>query len=258
MSDRDRKRTRVLLLGGTSEARHLTSILYGDDRFDVVLSLAGRTAQPDLLEGLPVRIGGFGGAMGLAGFIADEGFGVVVDATHPFAARISANAVEAARHANIALIALERAAWVPQPGDAWQCFASVEDAVAALPKAPQRIFSGLGRLSLAALAAAPQHHYVIRVIDPVLEDLPFPNATVICARGPFKTEDDLILLRSHNVACVLSKNSGGSAAYSKIAAARVLAIPVFMIGRPELAARRAVSSIDEVMSVLSAHHISSP
>lgn len=249
---------RVLLLGGTSEARQLTERLLGDPHYDVVLSLAGRTAQPDLLEGLPVRIGGFGGVAGLAAHIARERFDYVIDATHPFAAQISANAVSACVEVNVPLLALERPAWAQERGDTWMCFDTVEEAVAALPKTPQRIFSGLGRLSLSALAAAPQHHYVIRVIDPIQEPLPFPNATVICARGPFKREDDLALLRAHNIECVLSKNSGGDAAYAKIAAARDLGIPVFMIERPMIPRRRTVASVVQAMTELDTHYASSP
>ena len=248
-------RTRVLMLGGTSEAGALASRFAAGDRFDVTLSLAGRTANP-LAAPVPSRIGGFGGVDGLAAYLVDQGIGIVLDATHPFAAQISANAVAACRQSGVPLIALERPAWNEQSGDTWQHYASVEEAIAALPSTPMRVFSGLGRLSLDALRAAPKHHWVIRVIDPIAGPLFLPNASVITARGPFKTGDDVALFRQHAIEAVLAKNAGGDAAYSKIAAARELGLPVYLIDRPAIPPRDVVRCLDEAWDRLCAHHVS--
>ncbi|MGQ0671495.1 MAG: cobalt-precorrin-6A reductase [Hyphomicrobium sp.] len=247
---------RVLLLGGTMEAGVIAARLDGDRRFDAVLSLAGRTATPKA-SALKARTGGFGGIDGLAAYLADNAIDVVIDATHPFATLISANALAACRKAGVTLIALERPPWQPIPGDHWRHFSSAEAAIASLPPEPCRVFSGLGRLSLDALSLAPQHHYVIRVVDPPADRLPIPIATVITARGPFATEDDVSLFREHGIDVVLSKNSGGTAAYSKIEAARRLGLPVLMIDRKDVPGRMAAATVGEVWQRLEEHHAGS-
>lgn len=244
---------RVLLLGGTREAAHLAERLASTLGITATLSLAGRTINP-AASPLPVRTGGFGGTEGLAEYLTREGITLVVDATHPFAAQISNNAIAAAANAGVSLLALERQEWNKVIGDDWQDHASVETAIAALPEAPQRIFSALGRSSLAALCAAPQHHYVIRVIDPVTPPPGVPHATIITARGPFRTEDDAALFRAHDIQCVLAKNSGGGAAYAKIEAARQLGLTVHMVRRPRIGARPIVATIDEAMVWIATHH----
>lgn len=246
---------RVLLLGGTTEASELARRFVNDDRFDATLSLAGRTSNP-LASPIAVRIGGFGGVDGLVAYLTAEGIDAVVDATHPFAAQISANAIAACRTAGVTLIALERQPWAKVPGDTWLHFARVEDAIAALPREPMRVFSGLGRLSLDALLEAPQHHWVIRVIDPIEQPLDLPHATIVTARGPFKLGDDIALFNAHGIEAVLAKNAGGTAAYSKIEAAHQLGLSVYMIDRPAIPDRPVVRSVDEAWAELSAHHAS--
>lgn len=244
---------RVLLLGGTTEASELARRFAGDERFEVTLSFAGRTANP---LALPVRTrsGGFGGIEGLASYIARESIELVVDATHPFAAQISMNAINACARTGTPLITLERMPWAQVPGDTWLHFADVTSAVAALPPEPLRVFSGLGRLSLEALRAAPQHHWVIRVIDPIAEPLGLSHATVVTARGPFKLGDDLALFNAHRIDAVLAKNSGGTAAYAKIEAANELGLPVYIIDRPMITERPVVRSVDEAWVQLVAHY----
>ena len=248
--------TRVLVLGGTSEARALCERLAADARFDAVLSLAGRTAAPKQVS-ISTRSGGFGGIDGLATYLRDQRIGVLLDATHPFAAQISANAVAASERTRVPLIALERREWKAEPGDCWQHYASVKDAIASLPAEPANVFSGLGRLSLDALSLAPQHHYVIRIIDPLIAPLPVPHATIITARGPFRTSDDIALFMDHGIEAVLAKNAGGTAAVSKIEAARALGLTVYMIARPHIPTRTTVATVDEAFSLLAAHHASS-
>ncbi len=250
---RAKQPVRILLLGGTGEANALARRIAGDGRFAPTLSLAGRTSNP-VTPDLPLRIGGFGGVQGLRDYIVEHQIGVVIDATHPFAAVISANAIAACKLAAVPLIALERPPWQPETGDLWHSFATVEEAIDALPKMPRRIFSGLGRLSLDALARAPQHHYIIRVIDRIAKPDALPHATIVAARGPFRADDDLLLFATLGIDIVLAKNSGGDAAYSKIAAARRRGIPVMMIARPHSPPRTMFATVDEVWADIEHHH----
>jgi precorrin-6A/cobalt-precorrin-6A reductase len=233
---------RILILGGTAEGRLLAEQLRAQD---IVLSLAGRTRAP-LLPDVPVRIGGFGGAHGLADYIQREAIGMIVDATHPYAARMSANAVEAAALSAIPLLQLRRLPWQAQEKDNWIDCADASEAVQALGHAPQRVFLALGRQELELFRHAPQHHYVVRSVDPV-EPL-FPHADYITARGPFSVEDDLSLFKQHRISGVVSKNSGGTATFSKILAARQLGLPVYLLARPILPDAIFVESIDGVIS----------
>jgi precorrin-6A/cobalt-precorrin-6A reductase len=253
MDATSQKPLKILLLGGTSEASLLAKRLAGVPDISATLSLAGRTrsAAPGPL---PVRVGGFGGADGLANYLKREGVDLVLDATHPFAAKISANAIAACSMTGVPLLAVERPSWEKASGDRWSEHDSIEEAIAALPDAPGDVFSALGRSAVSALRAKPQHRYVIRVVDPVEAPSELPHATVIAARGPFRTEDDVALFREHNIRCVLAKNSGGDAAYAKIEAARLLALPVYMVRRPVIAERHVVSTVDEAMSWITRHH----
>ena len=243
---------RVLLLGGTSEAARLAERLASAPAIAATLSLAGRTINP-AASPLPVRTGGFGGVSGLTEYLTRENIALVVDATHPFAAQISNNAIAATAATGVSLLAVERPEWGKAIDDNWDEHATIEAAIAALPEAPQRIFSALGWSSLGALCAAPQHHYVIRVVDPITPP-PGLHATIITARGPFRTEDDAALFRQHGTQCLLAKNSGGSAAYAKIEAARKLGLKVHMVRRPMIEARPTVNSVDEAMAWITKHH----
>lgn len=222
---------RILILGGTTEARRLAERLAGRDDLAVTLSLAGRTLAPVALP-VPVRVGGFGGAEGLAAHLRAEGIARLIDATHPFAARISRNAAVAAAAAGIPILALRRPAWVPVPGDRWTEIEAVADAVAALGEAPRRVFLALGRQELAPFEAAPQHVYLVRSVDPVEPPLAVPRATYVLGRGPFAEDDDRRLFEDHRIEAIVAKNSGGAATYGKIAAARSLGLPVILVRRP--------------------------
>lgn len=244
---------RILLLGGTSEATALAQRLAGENGVSATLSLAGRTANP-AASPLAVRVGGFGGVDGLTEYLTRENIDLIVDATHPFAARISNNAIVASAAAHIPLLAIERPPWTRTGADKWSEFDSIDAAIAALPNTPQDVFSGLGRQAIAALSAAPQHRYVIRVVDASASPASLPQATMIAARGPFRTEDDLELFQKHRISHVLAKNAGGSAAYSKIEAARMLGIKVFMVRRPAIAPRSTVASVEEALAWIKTHH----
>lgn len=240
---------RVLLLGGTTEASALAALLATDSRIEATLSLAGRTRNPAAAP-IATRVGGFGGASGLADYLKVHAIDVVLDATHPFAATISANAIAACGQTGCSLIALERPAWTRDAGDQWIDCATAADAVAALPDTPVIVFSGLGRLSLDELQKKPQHRYVIRVIDPPTLPLNLPNVALVEGRGPFRVDDDLALFRKHRIDIVLAKNAGGDAAISKIIAARRLGLKVMMIERPHIPPRATVATIEGALQAL--------
>ncbi|MCJ2071606.1 cobalt-precorrin-6A reductase [Methylobacterium sp. J-030] len=224
--------TRILILGGTGEASALVRALAGRDDLSVMLSLAGRTAAPKP-EPVPTRSGGFGGAEGLARYLRSDKIDRLIDATHPFAARISDNAAGAAALAGVPLLAIRRPAWSLAPGDRWTEVESMPAAVAALGSAPRRVFLTVGRQEAGAFAAAPQHAYWARTVEPLGDVLPVPHLTAIEARGPFDAEAEAALMQAAGIEIVVSKNSGGAATYGKIAAARALAIPVVMVRRPD-------------------------
>jgi precorrin-6A/cobalt-precorrin-6A reductase len=237
---------RVLILGGTTEARVLAGRLAGRAHLDVTLSLAGRTASP-APQPVPVRTGGFGGAAGLADYLLDEHVDALIDATHPYARVMSANAVDAARVSGVPFVAIRRPPWIAGAGDRWIAAHDAGDAVRALGPASRRVFVALGRNEIAPFGDAPQHHYLIRSVDPVEPPLPLPHATYVTARGPFNETGDSALMAAHAIDIVVAKNSGGTASYGKIAAARALGIPVVMLRRPPLRAAPAVETVAEAI-----------
>ncbi|MEF3045912.1 cobalt-precorrin-6A reductase [Pseudotabrizicola sp. L79] len=240
--------TRILLLGGTTEASRLARSLAAAE-MDAVFSYAGRTDAP-VAQPLPTRIGGFGGVDGLMRYLDTGGISHVVDATHPFAAQISQNAIAACTAMHIPLIALERPAWHPQTGDKWHSVPSIDAAVQALPDQPARVFLAIGKQNLTAFAAKPQHHYLLRLVDPPTAPLPLPQADVVLARGPFDVAGDTALMHQNQISHVVAKNAGGLGAAAKLTAARALGVPVILIDRPTLAARQVVHSEEDVMGWL--------
>lgn len=242
----------VLILGGTGEASALARACADAAITDVLLSLAGRTSAP-LAQPVPTRVGGFGGAEGLADFIRKAGVTALVDATHPFAAQISGNAHLAAARTGIPALALRRPEWAREKGDRWSEVKTAEAAVAALGQEPRRVFLTVGRLELAAFQAAPQHAYLVRTIEPVGDALTVPNLDVIRARGPFSAEDEAETMTRHGVEILVTKHSGGAATYGKIAAARRLGLEVVMVRRPPPSGMAATESLDEVLAFVAAH-----
>ncbi|MEE1655123.1 cobalt-precorrin-6A reductase [Microvirga sp. CF3062] len=223
---------RILILGGTTEASALATLLSGRSDFSPLLSMAGRTSDPRPLP-IPTRIGGFGGVDGLAGFMVREQIEAVIDATHPFAAVMSRNAAEACAQARVPLLALRRPPWTAQKGDRWIDVVSMAEAVRALGEEPRRVFLTVGRLELPPFAAAPQHTYLVRTIEPIGEALPVPNVIAIQDRAPFDEAAERALMEREGVDVVVTKNSGGAATYPKIAAARALGLSVIIVARPE-------------------------
>lgn len=194
--------------------------------------MAGRTSDPRPMP-ISTRIGGFGGVEGLARFLASERIEAVVDATHPFAAVMSRNAAEACRQAQVPLLALRRPPWVPQEGDRWTEVSSMIEAVAALGEESRCVFLTVGRLELPPFAAAPQHTYLVRTIEPIGDALPVPNVVAIQDRAPFDEAAEQALMERERIDVVVTKNSGGAATYPKMAAARALGLSVIVVARPE-------------------------
>jgi len=213
-----------------------------------VYSYAGRTEAP-MGQPIHMRVGGFGGLAGLCAYLQAEGITHVIDATHPFAAQMSSNAVAACAATGTPLIALERAPWMPGEGDRWTHVADIQAAVAALAGPPQRVFLAIGRQHIDAFAAQPQHRYLLRLVDEPTGPLPFP-AEVVLARGPFDVAGDTTLMRDHGTDVIVAKNAGGKGAVAKIAAARALGLPVVMIDRPVIPPRPVVQGVAAVMAWL--------
>lgn len=195
-------------------------------------SLAGRVRAPRLPEGA-VRVGGFGGAEGLRAWIADNDVAAVVDATHPFAAAISANAAAAARESGVPLVRLRRPNWPERPGDRWVRVPDLAAAAEATAALGERVFLTIGRQGVDAFAGLERQWFLIRAIDPPTGPLP-PRHEIILARGPFALEDESRLIAEYGIDVLVTKDSGGDQTGAKLAAARRAGIPVVVIDRPPL------------------------
>lgn len=244
----------VLILGGTGDARRLADLLHQRGDVGVVTSLAGRTREPALPAG-EVRSGGFGGADGLAAYLAELRPMAVVDATHPYAELISRNTRRVCAALGVPRLRLDRPAWVPKPGDKWH---HADGLVAALDQASglgRRLFLAVGRVPASLLDGYPDHWFLVRAIEPDGEG--GPNLRWVGARGPFRLEEEIELLEGHRIEVVVSKASGGASVYAKIEAARELGLPVVLLRRPDpppgpLVARaeEALAWIDQLLEEL--------
>jgi precorrin-6A/cobalt-precorrin-6A reductase len=221
----------VLILGGTGEARELAGRLVGAGvpGLRVVSSLAGRVSQPAMPEG-EVRVGGFGGVAGLAGWLRENAVTVVVDATHPFAETMSEHAVAACAEVPVPLLRLARAPWASGTADTWHEVDSLEEAAALLPSLGRRAFVTSGRQGLPAFAGVDGVWFLIRCVDPPGEPLP-EACQVMLARGPFDAAAEYELMREHEIDVLVTKNSGGELTSGKLEAAGRLGIPVIMVRR---------------------------
>lgn len=240
---------RALILGGTSEARALARRLVAEGWY-VTSSLAGRVAEPKLPVG-QVRIGGFGGPAGLARWLLDNDTVVVIDATHPFAERISVSAAEASRATGVPLIALHRPAWEQTKGDQWLAVSSMSEAAALVADRFQSPFLAVGRQQLAHFADDAHGRYLIRCVEQPSAPLP-PKRRIVLSRGPFDVAEERKIMRDYAIDCLVTKNSGGSMTYAKIEAARDLKKPVVMVQRPVLPGAdfaSVVHSVDDAVHV---------
>ena len=220
----------MLILGGTGEARELATGLLAAGT-QVLSSLAGRVSQPRLPDG-PLRAGGFGGAEGLAAFLRDEGITHLIDATHPFADGITANAAVAASQAGVPRLVLRRPPWESEPS--WKVLPDIHATAEAVRAWPgEGVFLATGRGELAAFAADTRHWFLVRAIDRPAGATP-PRMTLILDRGPYTAGQESALLREHRIGLLVTRNSGGAMTSAKLQAARELGVQVFMVGRPPL------------------------
>jgi precorrin-6A/cobalt-precorrin-6A reductase len=242
---------RILILGGTGEARELASRLRAAGT-DVLSSLAGRTRQPRLPDG-EVHTGGFGGPDGLAAFLRDQAITHLIDATHPFADVITANAALAAQEAGVPRLVLRQPAWQPDPS--WDTVAGLSEAAGTVRAWPgEAVFLTTGRRELAAFAADDVHRFLVRAVDPPEGPVP-PRMTLILSRGPYTVEGESAVLRDHQISLLVTKNSGGSMTAAKLQAARDLGVHVVMVRRPPLPpGSRVAATIPEALNWISDGH----
>ncbi len=234
---------RILILGGTTEAAALAAA-FAELPVNAITSLAGRTRNPANLTGT-VRSGGFGGADGLAAYLDSEGIDLVIDATHPYAVRISQNAVQATSMRGITIVRLERTAWEEKPGDHWINISHEAEAATAIPSG-ERVFLALGRQHIAPFAERADVHFVMRMIDPPEVTVPQDCEIVLARPGDYAAEKHFLEIR--RIGLIVSRNSGGSISYAKIEAARALGLPVMMISRPPVAAKNVVASPEDAIA----------
>jgi precorrin-6A/cobalt-precorrin-6A reductase len=240
----------LLVLGGTAEARELAAAL--DERgIETITSLAGRVSKPRLPAG-QTRIGGFGGPDALARWLADHGIAAVIDATHPFAERISASAAQAAPAAGVDLLRLERPGWTERRGDRWHWVDDLDAAAALVPRLGTRVLLTTGRQGLAAFAKIGDAWFLIRCVDPPDPPLP-PSHEVLLDRGPYTLDGELRLIDDHRIDVIATKDSGGEHTAAKLDAARERELPVVVVRRPARPATPTVATVDEAVAWATAY-----
>jgi len=237
----------VLILGGTAEARELAAALDADG-VAVVSSLAGRVSRPRLPAG-EVRVGGFGGPQGLTAWLRGHDVAAVVDATHPFAERISASAAAACPAAGVELLRLERPGWSERPGDRWHWADDLGGAAALVEELGSRVLLTTGRQGLASFAGIGSAWFLVRCVEPPDPPLP-PRSEVLLDRGPYELSGELELIDGHRIDLVVTKDSGGAHTSAKLDAARERGLPVVVVRRPPRPAAPTVATVDEALDWL--------
>lgn len=242
---------RLLILGGTGEAAALAraaATRFGD-ALEVTTSLAGRTEHPRHVAG-HVRIGGFGGPAGLAAYLTEHGIGRLIDATHPFATRISAAARLACQQAKVPRLMLRRPPWRRHPLDRWIDVDGVTGAAAIVDRAGRRAWLTLGASEIAAFTATTAVHFLVRLVDPPRDPLPLRSYDVIVGRGPFSVAEEHSHIERHAIDVLVCKASGGGATEAKIIAARDRGLPVIMVRRPPPEPGDGVDTVAEALDWL--------
>jgi len=239
----------ILILGGTAEARELAAALDADG-VAVTSSLAGRVANPRLPPGA-VRVGGFGGPEALARWLAEHEVAAVVDATHPFAERISASAARAAPAAGVPLLRLERPSWSERAGDRWTWVNDLDEAAAAVPRLGRRVLLTTGRQGLAAFAGVDEAWFLVRCVDPPGPPLP-AHHELLLDRGPYSVASERALVERHDIDLVVTKDSGGSHTEAKLDVARERGLPVIVVRRPPRPDVPTATSVDTALDWLRA------
>lgn len=241
-------RPHLLILGGTGEAAALAraALARHGSGIAVTTALAGRTLRPGPLPG-KVRIGGFGGAAGLAAYLVEQGVDRLIDATHPFAAAISRAARLAAERAGVPRLALLRPPWRRHPLDRWIEVDSVEAAALLVGRVGGRAWLTVGAGSLTPFARAAGVGFVVRLIDPPRAPLPLAGAEIVLGRGPFSLAEERLMLRRHAIDVLVCKASGGAATEAKLIAAREAGLPVIMVRRPPREPGPAVDTVEAAL-----------
>jgi precorrin-6A/cobalt-precorrin-6A reductase len=238
----------ILVLGGTAEARELAAALHAHG-VEVTTSLAGRVSRPRLPAGA-VRIGGFGGPESLAAWLRAHGVRAVIDATHPFAERISASAAAACAAAQVARLRLERPGWSARPGDR---FTWVDDLDAAARRLrEERVFLTTGRQGLSAFAGVAGAWFLIRCVQAPDPPLP-PGHELILDRGPYTVAGELALIDRHRIDLLVTKDSGGAMTEAKLDAAQLRSLPVIVVRRPPRVPGETVATVADALSWALAH-----
>jgi precorrin-6A/cobalt-precorrin-6A reductase len=240
---------RLLILGGTGDAAELSAKVANIPGIEAIASLAGRTREPILPVG-NIRVGGFGGAAGLAEYLRQMQIDVLIDATHPFASQISENAAVAAREVGIPHLMLVRRPWEKVAGDRWIEVDSTSAAADVLENQAKRVFLTVGRQELAAFAHLQDIWFLMRMIDPPSADALVPPGVILCDRGPFTLAQEREILIQHHIDTIISKNSGGNATYAKIIAARELGVQVVMVKRPPVPPGEQLADVDAAVKWL--------
>jgi precorrin-6A/cobalt-precorrin-6A reductase len=238
----------ILILGGTGEARTLADKLvetYPKTR--IITSLAGRTSSPRLPGG-EIREGGFGGADGLATYLINENVDLMIDATHPYAAQISAHAADAVRQTGVPPLALVRAPWSEQPGDRWIRVPDMAAAVQEISRKSDVCLITTGVKDLEAFASIVTTKLFVRLIEQPAGALPLPDAEVVIGKPPYKLDEERALMQLLGIDLLVTKNAGGDGTRGKIDAARDLGIEVIMIDRPAMPDVETVGTVDAALT----------
>lgn len=241
---------RVLILGGTGDARELAARIANMTGVEAIASLAGATREPVTPVG-NVRVGGFGGVAGLVNYLREMQIDVLIDATHPFANQISHHAAQAAEEVGIPRLLLNRPQWEKVPGDHWIEVESNTDAADALENHAKRVFLTIGRQEISTFAHLQDIWFLMRMIDPPKADSQIPPGVILYNKGPFNLENEREILTQYSIDTIVSKNSGGDSTYPKIIAARELGIKVVMVKRPPIPAGEQVTDVESAMMWLS-------
>lgn len=241
----------LLILGGTAEAAQLAaaSVARFGESLRVISSLAGRTGRPAIPPG-EVRIGGFGGSEGLAQYLGQERIDAVIDATHPFARQISANAARAAEATGTKRLTLARPPWPRHPLDRWIEVGDIAAAAKVLPRVGQRIWLTVGAGEIEAFTALAGIWFLVRLVETPSTPLPLGPHELILGRGPFSLPAERVLIRRHAIDALVAKASGGEATFAKIEAAREASLPVVMVRRPPAEPGERVETIEEALAWL--------
>lgn len=248
-------RTKILILAGSGEARKLIDFLLKDQSVDVVSSLSGATRHPKALTGKN-RNGRFGGRDSQRAYILNENFDLVIDATHPFAAKISERTMDICREISIPCLHVRRLEWTAQEGDNWTMLDHPEDAAKHIPDG-STVFLATGRSTLESFSNLGGRKLICRQIDPPDGEFPFENGSYLVGSPPFSVVDEEKLFARLGIDFLIVKNAGGLPSRTKLDAARTLGIEVLMLKRPPLPDGPCVQSVGEAISWVKQHQKSS-